>query len=69
MNVYQIPREQPHVLQIAHWWKTHWLLSVVIFAAIIAIGLYVSSALCAYTQGHCHYLVSTAPFTLQAGRA
>jgi hypothetical protein len=69
MNVYQAPRELPNVLQIARWWKTHWLLSAVLVAAITALGFYVSSALCAYTQGHCHYLVSATPLASQAGRA
>jgi hypothetical protein len=46
----------PRVMGIADVWRRHWLLTVVLLAAAIGLGLSLVAVLCAYSQSDYDYL-------------
>jgi NADH:ubiquinone oxidoreductase subunit 4 (subunit M) len=60
-------RDHGSVAELAKQWKRHWMLVIVMLAAIIGLGILSTSILRAYGQSHYDYLTQVAVSSRQAG--
>lgn len=59
----------PRVLEMADVWRRHWLLTVILLAAAIGLGMSLVAVLCAYSQSDYEYLTSVPALSPTRGLA
>jgi hypothetical protein len=51
-------RDHDRAIDLASLWKRHWMVAIVVLAAIVGLGVLLTSVLHAYSQSHYDYLTS-----------
>jgi hypothetical protein len=60
-------RDHDRAIELANRRKHHWMLAIVVLAAILGLGVLLTSVLRAYGESHYDYLTSAPTLSSQAG--